>query len=79
MNTVLLFLSFIHLFVELIMPVCVCCLRDAVHGFPLGSERSDQADPYSADGHGPDEGARERPGDAAGPAVQLGALVRQHP
>lgn len=50
-----------------------------VNSIPLGSQRSDKAHPNSADGHSPDEGAREGPGDAAGPPVQLGPLLCEHP
>lgn len=54
-------------------------LHDTVHDIPHGSEGSDKADPHSADGHGADERAREGPRDAAGPPVQLGPVLRQHP
>lgn len=62
------------------MFVFVCSfLNDTVYDIPHWSEGSDKADPYSADGHGPDERARERPWDAAGPPVQLGPVLCQHP
>lgn len=61
---------------------CLCLfahpLHDAVYNIPQRSKGSDKEDPDSADGHGPDEGARERPRDASGPAVQLGPVLRQH-
>lgn len=56
----------------------VCC-NIPVNSFPLGGERSDEAHPNGTHGHGPDEGAREGPGDVAGPSVQLGPFLCKHP
>lgn len=50
----------------------------AEHSIPIWCERPDQEDPDCTDGHGSDEGARERPRDAGGPAVQSGQILRQH-
>lgn len=60
-----------------VFPQVCCCIP--VNSVPLGGERSDQAHPNSADGDGPDEGAREGPRNAVGPSVQLGPLLRKHP
>lgn len=51
----------------------------AAYGVSFRREGPDQAHPDRADGHGADEGARERPRDAGGPAVQLGQVLHQHP
>lgn len=51
----------------------------AAYGVSFGREGPDQTYQDRADGHGADEGARERPRDAGGPAVQLGQVLHQHP
>lgn len=50
----------------------------AAHGFPVRREGPDEAHQDGADGHGADEGARERPGDAGGPPVQFGQVLHEH-
>lgn len=50
----------------------------AAHSISIRREGPDEAHQNCADGHRADEGARERPGDAGGPAVQLGQVLHQH-
>lgn len=55
-----------------------CCRTLAAHSLSVRCEGPDEAHPHGADGHRADEGARERPGDAGGPPVQLGQVLHQH-
>lgn len=57
----------------------VFLLHAAAHSVPLGREGPYQTHPHRAYGHRADEGARERPRDAGGPAIQLGQILHQHP
>lgn len=69
-------LLFPPIFIPFLTSVCVFA---AVHSFPLRSEGSDQADPHSSDGYSPDARAWKRSWNAAGPPVQPGPVLRQHP